>query len=70
MHRKYVQSSNLLTVGYDEAALILEVQFRHGGVYQYEGVPLSEYRALMTAGSKGSYFDRHIRNKYNYRKRR
>jgi hypothetical protein len=69
MHRKYVQSSNLLTVGYDEVALILEVQFRNGGVYQYDGVPLAEYKALMTAESKGSYFDRHIRNKYNYRKR-
>ena len=35
MKRQSVESSNLASVGYDEEKQILEVQFKHGGVYQY-----------------------------------
>lgn len=61
MNRIPVSSSNLRSVGYDEQTHTLEVQFTHGGIYQYSGVPASIYRNLMSAGSKGSFFDRYIR---------
>ena len=66
MKRQSVTSSNLASVGYDAANEILEVEFKHGGVYQYFGVPENEYEELMNASSHGQYFDRNIK-KAGYR---
>ncbi len=69
MNRISVSSSNLASVGYDSNNQILEVEFLHGGVYQYSGVPSSVYSGLMTASSHGSYFDQHVKKAgYYYRK--
>jgi hypothetical protein len=68
MKRQQVESSNLASVGYDAANEILEVEFNHGGVYQYFDVPESEYISLMSASSHGSYFSANIRNDYEYQK--
>ncbi|MBU7037634.1 MAG: KTSC domain-containing protein [Theionarchaea archaeon] len=68
MIRKPVSSSNLRSVGYDSESRILEVEFQGGGIYQYFDVPESTYDALMSAPSHGSYFHRHVRNRYQYRK--
>jgi len=68
MDRQSVNSSNLRSVGYDEEESVLEIEFQAGPVYRYYGVSGSIYRALMFAGSKGKYFDSHIR-KRNYRYR-
>lgn len=68
MKRESVSSSNLAAVGYDEKEQILEIQFNHGGVYQYFDVPKDEYEALMSASSHGSYFYHNIRNDYDYEK--
>ena len=64
MHRIPVESSNLATVGF--ASGVLEIEFKHGGVYQYFNVPTSVYEGLMTAESKGKYFHQFIREKYPY----
>ena len=61
MERKHVSSSNLKSVGYDSSSQILEIEFLHGGIYQYFDVPESEYHGLMSASSKGQYFDRNIK---------
>ena len=68
MNRKKVDSSNLVSVGYDAANEILEIEFNHGGIYQYFDVPKEEYEALMSAGSHGSYFYNNIRDVYDYQK--
>lgn len=67
MQRQHVISSNLESVGYDPVSRTLEIGFRSGAVYEYFGVPESEYEGLMTATSKGSYFRDHIRDSYQYR---
>jgi hypothetical protein len=64
MTRRTVSSSNLASVGYDESSRTLEVEFRSGAVYQYAQVPRTAWRALMTAPSIGSYFNREIRTQY------
>lgn len=62
-------SSNLEAIGYHPESRTLEVEFRHGGVYQYLDVPIHRYVGLMTAASKGSFFDRFIKKAgYKYRK--
>lgn len=61
MNRQTVESSNLASIGYDAANEILEVEFNHGGVYQYQDVPENVYDGLMNADSHGQYFDRNIK---------
>lgn len=68
MSRISVSSSNIASVGYDSWSNTLEIGFHSGGVYQYYGVPYSEYAGLMEASSHGSYFHAHIRNCYRFRR--
>jgi hypothetical protein len=58
-----VQSSNIAAVGYDAVQNILYVQFKgKDTVYEYHGVPLETYEAMMNAESIGSYYAKNIRN--------
>lgn len=66
MNRQQVKSSNLASIGYDAKNEILEIEFNHGGVYQYSGVPKEKYEALMNADSHGKYFAANIRNDFDY----
>lgn len=66
MHRKAVKSSNIKSIGYDKETSTLEIAFNTGKVYQYNNVPESVYTALMSAESKGKYFNAHIRNNPTY----
>jgi len=61
MHRQTVHSSNLSSVGYDTKSRTLEVEFLNGSVYQYSNVPNVLYNGLISASSKGQYFDRMIK---------
>jgi hypothetical protein len=67
MKREQVSSSTLASVGYDEGAATLEVEFVDGEVYQYFGVPSETHSGLMAADSHGSFFNSHVRNaSYEY----
>lgn len=61
MERQSVESSNLASIGYDAENEILEIEFNHGGIYQYFDVPENIYDELMNASSYGQYFDRNIK---------
>lgn len=61
MERQSVESSNLASIGYDAENKILEIEFNHGGIYQYFDVPENVYEELMDADSHGQYFDRNIK---------
>ncbi len=67
MQRQNVSSSTIVSVGYDELALILEIEFK-SGVYQYFEVPKSVYLALMSASSLGTYHAQYIKDVYTYRR--
>jgi len=66
LRRKKVISSNLAAVGYAVKRQILHVRFKSGSIYEYTGVPKSEYQNLMNAVSHGKYFYHNIRMKYPY----
>jgi hypothetical protein len=66
MERTSVSSSNLVSVGYDADAAVLEVEFKDGSIYRYLNVPQFEYDALMSAPSHGVYFNANIRKSYAY----
>ena len=68
MECQSVSSSNLASIGYDAENEILEVEFKHGGIYQYFDVPENVYYELMNADSHGVYFSANIRNNYEFEK--
>jgi hypothetical protein len=69
MKRQSVESSYLALIGYDAENEILEIEFNHGGVYQYFDVPKNVYEELMNADSHGQYFDRNIKKAgYHFQK--
>ena len=66
MHRQPVTSSNLVSVGYDPALQVLEVEFHDHSVFQYYRVLPPVYHELMAAESHGKYFAAHVRGVYEY----
>lgn len=66
MHREPVSSSNIASIGYDEATQTLEVEFLNNRVYQYFNVPANIYEALMVAPSHGVFFNTNIKNQFAY----
>jgi KTSC domain-containing protein len=68
MDRLPVSSSNLASVGYDDAGQVLEVEFRHGGVYQYTGVSAAVFGEFLAADSLGGYLARSIKPRYPFRR--
>lgn len=68
MQRLPVKSSNVISVGYDEAQEILEVEFKGGSVYQYFSVPIEVYTGMITASSVGSFLATEVKGSYEYRR--
>ena len=61
-----VASTTLATVAYDEAQMMLRLEFRNQAIYQYYGVPATVHEGLLCAPSKGYYFNRVIRGRFPY----
>jgi hypothetical protein len=55
MSRTPVKSSNIKSIGYDQAAETLEVEFSGERIYQYFGVPQDLHSDLMKARSHGGF---------------
>ena len=64
MEREPIESASLRSIGYDQAAQLLEVEFIRGGVYRYMDVPPAIYADLRAAASPGGLLARQIRNRY------
>ena len=69
MRREAVESSSLKSVGYAPESETLEVEFHHGAVYRYLGVPPTVHEALLKAESKGAFLNREVRDIYPYERR-
>ena len=61
-----VDSTTLRTVGYDAERQLLQIEFQNRSIYQYFEVPPAIYEELMQASSKGAYFNRSIRPRFNF----
>lgn len=67
MERKAVDSSNIVSIGYDPATKVLEVEFHYGGaIYQYFEVPQEIYDGLMAAESQGKFLNASVKGTYEY----
>lgn len=61
-----VESTTLRAVAYDNSRGLLQLEFRSQALYHYYGVPAAVYEGLLSAPSKGSYFNRIIRGRFPY----
>ena len=68
MYRTTVNSSNVLSIGYDVQSGILEVEFTSGDIYQYFNVPEYLYHQFIQASSHGQFLNENIRYNYRYQK--
>jgi hypothetical protein len=60
-------SSCFSEIGYDSDYNILVVQFRsNGSVYMYSDFPIDEWDKFTSASSLGKWYNKHIKNKYEY----
>ena len=66
MSRLPVDSSMLASIGYSPDRSRLELEFRDGALSCFFDVPEAYFQELMTADSKGTYFNRNIRNRFPY----
>jgi hypothetical protein len=66
MQRESVDSSTIISIGYDNQSETLEVEFKSGGVYQYYNVPETIHQQLMESSSKGSFLHANIKPSFSY----
>lgn len=62
-----VQSSVLSSIGY-AADATLHLEFRSGAIYRYFAVPPTVFHALINSESKGTFFNRNVRNQFRYQR--
>lgn len=66
MDRTYIESSALLSIGYDTSTSTLEIEFKNSHqVWQYYDVPEYIWYEFCDAPSAGKYFNSNIRNQYS-----
>lgn len=70
MQRASIQSSAILSIGYDERERTLEIEFVNGRIYRYFDVPSETLQSFLRAESKGKYMNAHIRLSFPYRRLR
>ena len=66
MELRNVTSSNLTQIGYDIGTNTLRIAFSSGRVYDYYNVDEQIYRHLLQSPSKGKFFHKYIRDRYNF----
>ncbi len=59
-----MQSSAIVSVGYQPETAVLEIEFTTGEVYRYFAVPPSVHREPLAADSAGRFFAQRIRHVY------
>ena len=66
MNRLPVESTTLAAAAYSPDRSLLELEFLNGAVYHFFDVPAACFHQLMASDSKGSYFNRNIRNSFRF----
>lgn len=66
MERITVESRAIASVGYDDEARMLRVEFRSGSVYHYLEVPRSVFEWLLRTPNKGVFVARQITGRYAF----
>lgn len=64
---KEVRSSNIEAIAHENGRL--SVRFKGGAIWDYADVPAGVHDEMLKAESIGGFFHRHIRGKYEAKKR-
>ena len=61
-----VESKMFTSAAYDEEKQVLYLRFQSGDVYRYFEFRSADYRAFLSAESRGRFFLAHIRDHFRY----
>lgn len=59
-----VHSSAISAIGYDPQTMNMKIMFQQGYSYDFCRVPQHVYEAFIQSRSKGSYYNDHIKDRY------
>lgn len=59
-----VSSRAITAIGYDPTTRRMKIRFQQGQTYDYCNVPQHVFDGLLHAGSKGTYYNDYIRDRY------
>ncbi len=59
-----VNSTAIVAIGYDEQNMRMKITFKQGDTYDFCRVPKYIFEGLYRAQSKGTYYNLHIKDKY------
>jgi len=60
------ESTNIDRFSYDAEHLILTVEFKNGGIYNYFDVPQGVFSQMQAASSKGQFLAQSVKGTYRY----
>lgn len=60
-----VRSKAILAVGYDPNTQMMKIKFIENKTYNFCRVPERIFKGLLSASSKGTYYNDHIRDRYH-----
>jgi hypothetical protein len=63
---RFLVSSTITSVEYDDEARELDITFTSGKKHRYFNVPLEIYAELLDAGSKGKFFNDNIKGAFAF----
>jgi hypothetical protein len=63
---RFLVSSTIKSVEYDDDARELDITFTSGKTYRYFNVPLEIYAEFLEAGSKGKFFNDNIKGAFAF----
>lgn len=63
-----IKSSNIEKVEYERKTKSLSIKFNNSSkIYIFKNVPIKVYAGLMWSNSKGKFFHRRIKNKFDFK---
>lgn len=65
---KLIESTNIWQIGYDAEEQKLYIKFNKGGLYSYNEVPADVWEAFESASSKGQFFYKAIKGRFDFTK--
>jgi hypothetical protein len=63
---RFLVSSTIKSVEYDDGARELDITFTSGKTYRYFNVPLEIYAEFLDAGSRGKFFNDNIKGTFAF----
>jgi len=65
MDRQPINSSMIISAGYDSTSGILEIEFKNGGtIWQYFDIPEYMWNEFLSCESQGKYWHANIKNHF------